>query len=33
VARRHALARAAPWTPELTESLLPAARAAKGGRP
>jgi 6-oxocyclohex-1-ene-carbonyl-CoA hydrolase len=33
VALRQALARGAPWTPELTESLLPAARAAKGGRP
>jgi 6-oxo-cyclohex-1-ene-carbonyl-CoA hydrolase len=31
VALRQALARAAPWTPELTESLLPAARA-KGGK-
>ena len=29
VALRQALAAAAPWTPELTESLLPAARAGK----
>ncbi len=32
VALRQALARGTPWTPELTESLLPAARAGKGGR-
>ena len=33
VALRQALARGTPWSPELTESLLPAARAAgKGGR-
>jgi 6-oxo-cyclohex-1-ene-carbonyl-CoA hydrolase len=31
VALRQALARAAPWSPELVESLLPAARA-DGGR-
>ena len=31
VALRQALARATPWTPELTESLLPAART-RGGR-
>jgi 6-oxo-cyclohex-1-ene-carbonyl-CoA hydrolase len=31
VALRQALARATPWTPELTESLLPAAKA-KGAR-
>ena len=32
VALRQALARGTPWTPELTESLLPAARGAKEGR-
>ncbi len=32
VALRQALARATPWTPELTESLLPAARARGGNR-
>jgi 6-oxo-cyclohex-1-ene-carbonyl-CoA hydrolase len=31
VALRQALARGTPWTPELVESLLPAARAGKGG--
>jgi 6-oxo-cyclohex-1-ene-carbonyl-CoA hydrolase len=31
VALRQALARATPWTPELVESLLPAAKA-DGGR-
>jgi 6-oxocyclohex-1-ene-carbonyl-CoA hydrolase len=29
IALRQALAVGAPWTPELTESLLPAARAGK----
>jgi 6-oxo-cyclohex-1-ene-carbonyl-CoA hydrolase len=32
VALRQALARGAPWTPELVESVLPAARGAKEGR-
>ena len=32
VALRQALARGAPWTPELTDSLLPAAREPKGAR-
>jgi 6-oxo-cyclohex-1-ene-carbonyl-CoA hydrolase len=32
VALRQALARGTPWTPELVESLLPAARGAKEGR-
>jgi 6-oxocyclohex-1-ene-carbonyl-CoA hydrolase len=32
VGLRQALAKAAPWTPELVESLLPAARAKKEGR-
>ena len=32
VALRQALARATPWSPELVESLLPAARGGKGGR-
>src|SRR5919197_2490691 len=32
VALRQALAKATPWSPELTESLLPAARAGKGSR-
>jgi 6-oxocyclohex-1-ene-carbonyl-CoA hydrolase len=32
VALRQALARGTPWTPELTESLLPAARGGKEGR-
>jgi 6-oxo-cyclohex-1-ene-carbonyl-CoA hydrolase len=29
IALRRALARAEPWTPELTESLLPAANVKK----
>ena len=32
VALRQALARGTPWSPELVESLLPAARAGKEGR-
>jgi 6-oxo-cyclohex-1-ene-carbonyl-CoA hydrolase len=32
VALRQALARGAPWTRELTDSLLPAAREPKGAR-
>src|SRR5512142_587861 len=32
IALRQALAKATPWTPELVESLLPAARAKKEGR-
>jgi 6-oxo-cyclohex-1-ene-carbonyl-CoA hydrolase len=32
VALRQALAKAAPWTPDLVESLLPAARGTKAGR-
>ncbi len=32
VALRQALARGTPWTPELVESLLPAARGGKEGR-
>ena len=32
VALRQALARGTPWTPELVESLLPAARGAREGR-
>jgi 6-oxo-cyclohex-1-ene-carbonyl-CoA hydrolase len=32
VALRQALARGAPWSPELVESLLPAARGGKEGR-
>ncbi len=32
VALRQALARGTPWTPELVESLLPAARRGKEGR-
>ena len=30
VGLRQALARGAPWTPELGESLLPAAKKARG---
>jgi 6-oxo-cyclohex-1-ene-carbonyl-CoA hydrolase len=33
VALRQALARGTPWSAELSDSLLPAARAPKGGRP
>ena len=32
IALRQALARATPWSPELVDSLLPAARTANGGK-